>query len=265
MTTASLDRIYATQKERFTSYFVEYHPPRKSDLFAFLNLTFLEKQPLEEVAASVESETRRWLERYPFPIFASAFDSFGDSIDLTPIRDESVLMALPKRNLQEPQFVWGLLSNSQLEPYAATELDLAQIYSDIPSTTGEERRVRAEKDQAAQRRGIYLIAIWVAVVPGVVAFFEFFAPQWIGAVLVCGSLWKALDQYRKMTGKRKPTLAETKKEAEEAEMRHHHYHCKVNPEAFQRLKLENFDRWAHQSILSEADQIALQEHRQEES
>ena len=265
MTTESPDRIYATLKERFPSYFVEYQPPKKADLFAFLNLTFLEKRSLEEVAISIENEAHRWVERYPFPIFAAAFDPFGDSIDLTAIRNESVLMALPKRGAHEPQFIWGLLSNSQLEPYSATESDLALIYSDLPSTTGKERRDRAEQDLATQRRGIYLITLWVAVVPGAVAFLEFFAPQWIGAILVCGSLWKALDQYRKMTGKRKPTAAETKREAQEGQMRHHHYHCKANPEAFQRLKFENFDRWAHESTLAEANQIPLQERRQNES
>ncbi len=50
--------------------------------------------------------------------------------------------------------------------------------------------------------------------------------------------------------------AEVQKEAEEARMRHHHYHCERNPEGFQRLKLENFERWAREDIQNEAKNLS---------
>lgn len=37
---------------------------------------------------------------------------------------------------------------------------------------------------------------------------------------------------------------QVEKEEEELRMRHHHYHCMKNPEAFARLKVENFEREA---------------------
>jgi hypothetical protein len=38
-------------------------------------------------------------------------------------------------------------------------------------------------------------------------------------------------------------------------MRHHHYHCERNPEGFERLKLENFERWAREEVHAEAKSL----------
>ena len=53
---------------------------------------------------------------------------------------------------------------------------------------------------------------------------------------------KAATQALRLTGHLPKSTRQQQKEAEELKMRHHHYHCARNPEAFERLKAENFRR-----------------------
>jgi hypothetical protein len=63
---------------------------------------------------------------------------------------------------------------------------------------------------------------------------------------------KAAIQTLRLTGHLPKSTREKEKEAEELRMRHHHHHCEWNPEAFQRLKAENFEREAIARTRAEA-------------
>lgn len=58
-----------------------------------------------------------------------------------------------------------------------------------------------------------------------------------------------------VTGLKKRSKRMEEKEREETEMRHHHYHCKKNPEGFMRLKIENFERAEMERIQKESLEI----------
>jgi predicted RNA-binding protein with RPS1 domain len=69
------------------------------------------------------------------------------------------------------------------------------------------------------------------------------------------SLYKAVEKALRLTGKWPKSKAEVQKEAEETRMRHHHYHSERNPEGFERLKLENFERWTREEVRAEAQSL----------
>ncbi len=54
-----------------------------------------------------------------------------------------------------------------------------------------------------------------------------------------------------MLGYTKKSEREKAKEAAELRMRHHHYHCELNPDGFARLKHENFVRETNEQTLQE--------------
>lgn len=65
----------------------------------------------------------------------------------------------------------------------------------------------------------------------------------------------ALYKGLKMKGILKKSRAEKALDEEQQRMRHHHYHCERNPEGFQRLKLDNFDRMARKEVKKESERL----------
>jgi hypothetical protein len=92
------------------------------------------------------------------------------------------------------------------------------------------------------------------VVPAGVAVLEWWS-DWLGLLVLVYSLYKAVEKALRLLGKWPKPKTELQKEAEEARMRHHHYHCERNPDGFQRLKLENFERWAREDTQNEAQAL----------
>ena len=68
---------------------------------------------------------------------------------------------------------------------------------------------------------------------------EYFSPEWIGILGITYSFWKAYKQWRIETGRDEKPKIDQLKEDDNRTMEHHHYHCKLNPEAFLKLKVEN--------------------------
>ena len=104
------------------------------------------------------------------------------------------------------------------------------------------------------RLGWWIVFVWAVVVPAGVAILEWWS-DWLGVVVLVYSLYKAIEKALRLMGRWPKSKAEAQKEAEEARMCHHHYHCERNPEGFERLKLENFERWAREDIQKEANAL----------
>ena len=100
-----------------------------------------------------------------------------------------------------------------------------------------------------------LLTIWLVVIPGGVALFEYFGPEWLGLSVLLFSLWKAWRIWLKLTGRAKPSRAETEEAEKERKMRHYYYHCERNPLGFQRLMVENFQEDTRQRVREEAEEL----------
>ncbi|TAJ08485.1 MAG: hypothetical protein EPO61_10330 [Nitrospirae bacterium] len=233
-------------------YFVEYRPPISGYQFATLQLVILEKaKRLEEIAASMEAELVIWLERYPIPIMASAFDDSGDLVRLEKNQGCNHVIGYIDEQKHKVVHEWRLLTNEELPRDALDTSYLRKIYSQIPFKTKQQLREEAQQKAKHLRLGWWIVFVWAVVVPAGVAILEWWS-DWLGVVVLLYSLYKAIEKALRLTGKWPKSKAEIEKEAEEARMRHHHYHCECNPAGFERLKVENFERWAREDIRQEA-------------
>lgn len=245
---------FDTVKEDRGGFFVEYRPPSPGYRFASLQLVFAEYTEREIVAETMESEARAWLRRYPVAVMVSAFDNTGRLITLNPVKPCDHLLAFLRDAESEPIRTWRLLQDSEPPSKPLNQAYLRRTYSDIPHKTGVELRRDAEKHAKALQIGWLLLFVWLVLVPVAVAILGF-ASVWVGAAALTYSLLKALVQALKMTGKWPKSAHERQREEEELRMRHHHYHCERNPEAFLKLRAENFENEERERIRQEAQEI----------
>ncbi len=244
--------VFQTLKEHRGSYFVQYTPARSGDYFASLALVFTEKPAREDIPAIMERECKAWMQRYPVPLMATAFDDNDSAISLQNENGCDHLIALPEKDAVA--FHWKMLKNDEFTSGAWEESRLLEIYRDIPRTTQAERARNAVSSAKAIRLGLIIIALWGVVVPVAVALIGFASPI-LGGLIIAYSIGKAVWQAMKMLGYVGRSEREKQNDAEELRRRHHHYHCDRNPEGFMRLKAENFERDAREQTHREADEL----------
>jgi len=95
-------------KEYNGTYILEYAPPIPSYPFATLTLTFPNAATKKAIVEAIETETRKWLKRYPIRIMASAYDNTGTPIDLTPERNENILWGRIKEGNDGVELCWSI-------------------------------------------------------------------------------------------------------------------------------------------------------------
>lgn len=248
--------FFEATKEDRGWYFVEYRPPISGFQFATLQVVVLETtRTAEDIAATMEAELVIWLERYPVPIMVSAFDDTGSVISLKGHRPCSHLIGFIDTKTKNVVREWGLLTNDELPKDALDVSYLRRIYEGIPFRTKQQLREEALKKAKRLRLGWWIVFAWAVAVPAGVAILEWWS-DWLGVVVLIYSLYKAVEKALRLMGKWTKSKAEVQNEAEEARMRHHHYHCERNPEGFEHLKLENFERWAREDIQNEAQALS---------
>ena len=93
---------------------------------------------------------------------------------------------------------------------------------------------------------------WAVAVPAGFALLEFNGPIWLTRLTLGYALLGAYIEALKLLGWWAKTQAGLARESEDRKMRHHHYHCQRNPEAFERLKRENIERETRDQTLREA-------------
>jgi hypothetical protein len=244
--------FFATVKEDRVSYFVEYHPARLSFHLALLQLTYPHTVTPTTIAIQMESELKSWLTKYPIPLMVSSFDEFGDLIDLEGVRPCKHLMGFVRPQDQSIEMHWRLLKNHEMGAITLDEAMLKQTYFDINCKTSDDLRKESIERGRKLRLGRRILFVWLVCVPAAIAIFEWAGPGWVAALALIYSLWKALVQGLKMSGKWKKSSCEIAREKEELQMRHHHYHCKRNPDAFLKLKIANFEQDEKERIQAEA-------------
>ncbi|CAG0965070.1 hypothetical protein BURK2_00953 [Burkholderiales bacterium] len=235
------DIRFGSLKEDRGWYFVEYSPPITNYRFSMLQLSVVEHHDAEAVAAALEAEARAWLERYPVPVMATAFDLDGSVLSLAGVRAINHLVAWVESAELPPVFRWELVENDVLPDIALNRARLEEIFSNVPSKTGREIHEEVAKQVAARKVGWWLVFVWAVVVPLIAAVVEW-SSDLLGLLVLGYAFVKAAIQALRLTGHLPKSKRQREKEAEERKIRHHHYHCERNPAAFERLKAENFQR-----------------------
>lgn len=235
------DIHFGSLKEDRGWFFVEYSPPMANYRFSLLQLCIVEDRDAQAVALAMESEAKEWLRRYPVPVMATAFSADGTVFPLKGVRPIDNLMAWLDPRDSQPVLRWELVKNEVLPDIALDRRFLEGIFAGVPSKTGAEIQAQVAKDVAARKAGWWLVFVWAVVVPLGVAVLEWWSD--LLALVVLGYAFvKAAVGALRLTGRLPKSTRQREKEAEDLRMRHHHYHCERNPEAFARLKAENFRR-----------------------
>jgi hypothetical protein len=240
-------------KERYDTFFVEYKPPMPGFLFATLNIIYPENMNIEEVAIQLEKQAKKWAEKYPVPVMASAFDKFGDLINLDNAKGSSHLTVFERDGKYEKH--WRILEDNEIPPNALDSKFLLAVYTGIGCRTQSDVTASAYENIRPMRRFKLLLIVWAVFIPALIATLEFLSPTWVAAIALVYSLWKAYQQWLLMTGRKEKTKEEIAKEKEELRMRHYHYHCEQNPDAFAQMKIENFKREAEARVKNEFNSL----------
>lgn len=232
---------FGSLKEDRGWYYAEYSPPNVNYRFSVLQLSVVVARDTGTVAAALEAEARDWLRRYPVPLMATAFSADGSVISLSGVRPINHLMAWLESGSNEPTLRWELVENDVLPDVALNRNLMEEIFTDVPYKTGQELQAEVAERAASQRVGWWLVFVWAVVVPLGVAVLEWWSDL-LGLLILGYAFVKAAIQALRLTGHLPKSARQREKEAEDLKMRHHHYHCRRNPEAFERLKAENFRR-----------------------
>jgi len=235
-------------------YFVEYSPPIDSSRFAMLKVVVPDETNKAKIVQAMETELRGWLRRYPIPLMVSAFDAAGSLIHLEPIKDCNFLMGFVPKGQVTASLNWRLLKDEELPDDALYRNYLKTLYSDIPFRTNRDIERECKKHTRMVLSIKWLVFFATIVVPLLVIILPEISRPIAVIVLVYGIL-KIVVKFLKQTGKIKKSARQVEREKEKLEMQHHHYHCKKNPQAFQRLKSENFDREERERTRKEVESL----------
>lgn len=249
------ERIYFDHiKDKTDSYFLEYSPPVGSIPFASLTVTYVSDVTDERVATDLENLTEEWITRYPVHVMARAFDKKGDLVNLESVRPISHLITIMEGG--KPRHRWELLKDNDFPEELKDPEYLVQIYSDLNYRTQSEVSAQARENMKPIRTAKRLLIIWSVFVPLVIALLEFFSPVWLSVIALAYSFWKAYQQWLKITGRKEKSDRQIEREKDARLKEHHHYHCKLNPNGFLKLKIDNFRKMEEDQIQKEYDPIS---------
>jgi hypothetical protein len=246
--------IFDSVKEHRGWYFVEYSVPNHGDPFAHLSLTVLEDRGKDRVVAAMKNELRIWTRRFPVAVFVSSCDDKGDSISVKDMTGLDYLVGWPSAQ-GETVMHWRLVGTEEWPKRHWTSGELKAIYASLPSRTLPSRAEYQKEQRRTVRLGTALVMLVFVVAPAAWAIIEFNSPQWLARLLLFYALGQLYIRALKFLGMWPKTAADEAKAREELAMKHHHSHCERNPEGFNRLKAENFEREERKRIKALAESL----------
>ena len=252
-------------KEHRGEYYVTYQPADSRYNFANVGLVFHDRQPSEnDIRGLMEKELRICLTRFPIPVMVSSFDVRESLIDLADDRRGSHLMGYidPKNGSLVEK--WGLLENNALPAAHMTAEHLEEAYREVPFRRREDVVRAVDEDNRKVRAGLRIFRaffIFVAVIPVAIELISF-GVSWLGYLFQAVSISTGSYKIAKAAGWIKKSKSATDEAEKKRKMEHYYYHCERNPEAFLRLKCENFEREAKERTAKEAAEIARRAEKQ---
>ena len=241
-------------KEYRGEYYVIYQPADARLKFAAISLVFFrDSSDIAAIATAMERELDSWLGRFPVATMVSSFDAKDDLISLKGYRDDDHLTGYPSKSAGVVSR-WQSLRDNEIPSELTDEQYLEQVYAGVPCRLAEEVRRDATAKAKALRRGASLILFFVIVVPVLIQLASV-GIAWFGTVISVISILFGLYRAAKAFGWIQPSEREKQKAEKQRKMEHYFHHCEENPEGFNRLKMENFEREAVQRTQAEASAL----------
>ncbi len=198
----STDRKYMPVKESRGWYFIEYHPPVIDFKFASLNLVITIENAREiDVVNAMEKELKHWLNRYPVPLFVSAFDNSGEVYNLSKIKDCNHLMGFLNQD-GEICLYWRLLKDEEIPEVVLDREYVNNLYSDISFKTYAELDIDRQKRRRKIKLGWLVFFVWLVMVPLFIEILGYFN-NWLSSIVLIYSFYKALQKGIELIGELK--------------------------------------------------------------
>ena len=246
-------------KKHRGKYFVIYNPADGDSWLAMVSLVFPDDTvDISEVRHAMDEELRYWLNRFAVPVMVFAFDAKDGLIPCSEEPNESNLMGYIDPSSGRVVHKWGTFKEDEMPSEQKDAGYLERIYQGVPFRLQE--KVRDEVRHETRVRGKVIRAI-VFFYAGGAVLIELVAlgVNWLGHVLASVSIATGTYKLGKAMGWLKPGKREKEKAEKERKMGHYYYHCERNPEAFNRLKRENFERETIERIYKESEEIRRQQ------
>lgn len=242
-------------KEHRGEYYVIYYPADVRMPFANIQVVFPHDGfDAQAVARAMEQELDGWLKRYPVPVMVSAFNAKEDVIRLSDESDKSHLMGYIDSLTGKTIRRWGLFQDKELPSEQMDSGYLERVYEGIPFRLQEDVRKKVLREVRVTGRVIRLFVFFVFVVPVLIEIVSL-GVDWLGYILSGISISIGIYKTIKALGWLKPSQREKREAEKDLKMRHYYYHCERNPNGFNRLKIENFEREAIEGTRKEAEEL----------
>lgn len=257
-----VDEIWRDElKEHRGDYFVTYQPADSRCNFAAVGLVFYGKKAEPGgIRQAMEHEIKLWLTRFRVPVMVSSFDATGSFIHLPKEGGGSTLMAYIDPQTENIVHRWGLFQNEEMPAALMTPEHFGHVYQHIPFRRAQAVREDAEIENRKLRAGFRVLKaaiIFVAAIPLAIELVSL-GIGWLGKALQAISIGTGVYQVVKAAGWLKESRAKKEEREKKRKMEHYYYHCERNSRAFERLKIENFEREAAERTREEGAALARQ-------
>lgn len=249
------DRVIRDKiQEHRGGYFVTYCPADRGQWLAIVSLSYQEEIDFAEIKNAMERELKYWLQRFSVPLMVSSFDVRGSVIYFDGGSRKSHLTGYVDPKTGEIVQRWGIFKDDEFPSEQKEAGYLERAYRDVPFRLQDDVRRKVRREARIRGRVIRTIVFFYA---GGALLFEIVAlgVEWLGHTLAAISIATGLYKLAKAMGWLKPSERDQEEAEKERKMAHYYYHCERNPEGFNRLKIENFERDAIERTQKESEEL----------
>lgn len=230
---------YEDIEEKRDGYYVAYRPVFPGQEFAIIKLNIYESQLSDDIKSIAEAELEYWALKYHTPIMLMISNKTDEQWQTKDKIGHSYLLGYAKSG----QIIshWDEYPESEEPEFNLSTEYLEKTYSGLSSTTYEEVVEKQKVEAKGRKLLLVVLTLWACVIPALIAFLGWSNPV-VSFMALAYSWYIAFQKGLALWGRKKKSEKEITKEKEELAKEHHHYHCQLNPEAFKKLKFENFKK-----------------------
>jgi hypothetical protein len=230
---------YEKIEEKRNGFYVEYNPVFTGQEFAILSINIYDTKLSGNIKNIAESELEYWALKYPAPIMLMIDNKTDEEWRTKDKIGHSFLLGYPK--LGKVILHWDEYPKAEEPDIDLSKESLAKIYSGLNYSTYEEVVAKQKIEVKGRKLLLLVLTLWACVIPALIAFLGWSNPI-VSLIALAYSWYVAFNKGMKLWGRKKKSDKDLAKEKEQLAKDHHHYHCQLNPDAFLRLKNENFKK-----------------------
>ncbi|MEZ9230509.1 hypothetical protein AB4259_05425 [Vibrio amylolyticus] len=217
-------------------YYVKYDPMviGFEESTPFVSVRIIDDIPISRCKEIAEQEYQYWYKKFPIPLqvnirYENSRGHYSEQLTgCSYICGETLT-----------EYRWGGFNQDKLKYEMPPETEIKRIYEGLECFTSSQGKLKNKQERLAKRLLKYWAVVSLVVIPAIVAFLGWSTPVFAAITLVY-AWYKCADKLLIINGQKLKTENEIKKEKKQQLMEHYYYHCSRNPEAFEALKLENF-------------------------